>query len=325
MIDGSEIYSGVSIGAVTRAPEHTSANDLLRDAETTMYEAKRLGRGRMVAFTPELRTAADDELQTQMLGRRAVTNREFHLHWQPIFDTQTGEVTACEALLRWRPAGGANVVSAAEFIPFLESSGLIVPVGNQVIEQAFQQYQSWSARADIDGDIPISMNVSARQLESGGVVDALLHALDESGTNPTNLIIEIPEAILGNHTEAIVSDLHRLRAQGVRIAIDDFGGGQASLTALTDFPMDIVKIDRATVGRIVTGQESPLLNAIQHILKSQGLTAIATGVEDQEQLYWLQRREWEWVQGYFLAKPAAADEISKLLVARSVSITQQAA
>ena len=178
IIDGSEIYSGVSIGTVTRALSHKHADDMIRDAEIAMYEAKRLGRNRAVAFRSELGETADEELERQMLGRRAVVNREFHLFWQPMFNTQDGQIAACEALLRWRPAGGLNTLSAAEFIPFLERSGLIIPVGEQVIDEALQQFALWRSRHDRPIDVPVSLNVSERQLESGGVVNSLLASLD---------------------------------------------------------------------------------------------------------------------------------------------------
>ena len=316
-VEGSEIYSGISIGTVSRTADHQRANDLLRDAEIAMYEAKRLGRNRAVAFRSELKVAADNELETQMLGRRAVANREFHLDWQPLFDAQTGAVVSCEALLRWRPAGGLKTLSAAEFIPFLERSGLIIPVGKQVIDEAFQQYAQWKVRQNIPSEVPVSINISGRQLESGGVVDELLASMEDTGIDGSSLIVEIPERVMDKCPDPIRQDLQRLRDNGVRVAIDDFGGGQTSLLSLTDFPMDIVKLHRSATSQIVTYNENPILSSIHGLLKSQQLTTVVTGVESHEQLEWFQRRGWNWVQGFFVAKPAAADTITKLLVAQT--------
>lgn len=316
IVDGSEIYSGISIGTATRTPDHDTPQDFFQNAEIAMYEAKRLGRSRAVAFRPELRASADSELETQMLGRRAVTNREFHLQWQPMFDLQTGAIRACEALLRWRPAGGLNTLSAAEFIPFLERSGLIIPVSEQVIEQAFQQYSLWQGNHEIAGDTPISMNVSPRQLESGDVVASLLTALDNAGIDGSALIVEIPESVVGRASTVMTKDLQRLREQGVRIALEDFGGGQGSLLALDDFPIDIIKLHRSAATQIQRNENTRALTAILDSVKAHDLTLVFTGCESQDQLSWFQHRGCDWVQGYFVAKPAESDGITDLLTAQ---------
>lgn len=313
IIDGSEIYSGVSIGTVTRAFGHASGDDMFRDAEIAMYEAKRLGRNRAVAFYAELGTAANEELERQMLSRRAVVNREFSLFWQPIFDAQTGGVTACEALLRWRPASGRDTLPAAEFIPFLERSGLIVPVGEQVIENAFQQYALWSSRASIPEAVPISMNLSARQLATGNVVESLLRSLDNAGIDGSSLIIEITESVIGDASEELRRDIQRLREVGVKIAIDDFGGGKTSLFSLLDFPMDIVKLHRSATDAVTATDDNPILSAVRGLMDVRGLTAVATGIENQHQLGWFQRQGWDWLQGFFIAKPADAETVTELL------------
>ena len=325
VVEGVDIYSGVSIGLVSRAEEHASADDMLRDAEIAVQEAKRRGRNQTATFTSDLRDAAEEELNTQMLGRRAAANREFHLFWQPMYDTQTGRITACEALMRWRPAGGANTLPAADFIPFLERSGLITPVGQHVIEQAFNQYGIWSGRADIEGAVPISMNVSKRQLESGAVVDSILSALNSTGVPGEGLIVEIPESVLKPNDVPMIKDLQRLREEGVRIALDDFGAGQSSLLAITELPIDIVKIDRTAASRIVPDEEAPVLTAIQDILNKAELMSVVGGVENQGQLNWLMQRGWECVQGYYLAKPSPADDITAKLAAETKSGLRAAA
>lgn len=317
IIDGSEIYSGISIGTVTRTPEHRAPQDLFQHAEIAMYEAKRLGRGRAVNFEPELRANADAELETQMLGRRAAINREFHLQWQPMFDLRTGAVSACEALLRWRPAGGLVTHPAAEFLPFLERSGLIIPVGEQVIQQAFQQGALWRGNHDIAVDTPISMNVSHRQLESGNVVESLVTALDDGGVDGSELIVEIPESVIGRATAAMTKDVQRLRAQGVRIAIEDFGGGHASLLALDGFPIDIVKLHKSAASQIEQDENNRALTAIIDSVKAHELTLVFTGCESQNQLNWFRERGCDWVQGYFVAKPAEPDLVTNQLASRA--------
>lgn len=312
IIDGSEIYSGVSIGTVTRTSDHVAGGEMIRDAEIAMYEAKRLGRNRAVAFRTELGEAANEELERQMLGRRAVANREFSLFWQPIFDAHTGAITACEALLRWRPAGGLTTLPAAEFLPFLERSGLIVPVGEQVIEAAFQQFAQWNSRSDIPA-FPISMNLSGRQLATGEVVDSILSSLQSTGIPGTALIVEINEAVVGSAGEEMQRDLQRLRDEGVRVAVEDFGGGKTSLVSLVTFPLDIVKLHRSATQLITAAGEGPILSAIHDLIVERGLTTVATGIESQHHLSCFQRHGWDWVQGFFIAKPADAADITALL------------
>ena len=317
IIDGSEIFSGISIGIVSRQPDHESANEMFRDAETALHKAKDLGRNRAVVFTPELRAAVDEELNLQMLGRRAVQKREFDLYWQPMFDARTGSIVSCEALLRWRPAGGSVAKPAGEFIPFLERSGLITPVGEQVIQEAFQQHRDWRNNRAIPGNPKISINVSRRQLISGGVVDMILEGLGEYSVPADQLTIEFPESALMDLAPENIADLERLRSAGIRLVLDDFGGGHSSFGALMDLPIEIVKLDRSAAARIVEGEDNPLLDAIQMVLRSKNQVAVVGGVENQMQLEWLRDRGWQWVQGYHLAKPMSADDLTTTLSSRA--------
>jgi|GEM_PF-1499726 len=324
IIDGSEIFSGISIGIVSRQSDHDSATEMFRDAETALHKAKDLGRNRAVVFNPDLRAAVDEELNLQMLGRRAVQKREFHLYWQPMFDARTGSIVSCEALLRWRPAGGSVTKPAGEFIPFLERSGLITPVGEQVFQEAFQQHRDWRNNNSIPGNPKVSINASRRQLVSGGVVDTILNGLTEYAVPADCVTIEFPEAALMDLAPENIADLERLRSAGIRLMLDDFGGGQSSFTALMDLPIEIVKLDRSAAARIVEAEDHPLLDAIQMILKSKGQIAVVGGVENQMQLEWLRERGWQWVQGYHLAKPMSADDLTTMLSSRADRVSKPA-
>lgn len=314
-IDGTEIYGSISIG-LAAISNRTQSSRVLQDAELAVNKAKRSGGNTVVMFTQEHRREADEQLSQQMLVRRAVANREFHLHWQPIFDTQTGQIRGCEALLRWRPAGGSLTLPAADFLPFLERSGLIVQVGKFVIDAACRQHTNWRAMDKVGIPIPIFVNVSHRQFASGTLADDLLSTLQDHSVSPHQLTIEIGDSTTDTATEDIIEDLHRLRTAGVRVAIDNFGVGQTSLASLAELPIDVTKIDRSFVNRIVPGQDDPILDALQSIFRAQNQIPVVQGVENAEQLRWLAERGWECVQGYHLAQPMEADEVTDLLAQR---------
>ena len=314
-INDTEIFGSISIG-LAALTEGTTSDIVLQNAELAVHEAKRSGGDTAVIFTQEHREAADEELSQQMLVRRAVANREFHLHWQPIFDTETGSVLGCEALLRWRPAGGSLTLPAAEFFPFLERSGLIVQVGRFVIDAACKQHASWRAMDKINVPIPIFVNVSNRQFESGTLADDILNTLQDNAVSPHQLTIEIDDVPPGTANSAMVDALKQLRTAGVKVAIDNFGNGNATLASLVELPIDVTKIDRSLVGRIRPGQDEPILDAIQTIVHSQGQVPVVQGVETEEQLTWLRSRGWDCVQGYHLAQPMDVDEITDLIATR---------
>ena len=321
-VNDTEIYGSISIG-LAALTEGTTSDIVLQNAELAVHEAKRSGGDTAVIFTQEHRQAADEELSQQMLVRRAVANREFHLHWQPIFDTKTGAVLGCEALLRWRPAGGSLTMPAAEFLPFLERSGLIVQVGHFVIDAACKQHASWRAMEKINVPIPIFVNVSARQFENGTLADDILTTLQDNAVSPHQLTIEIDDVAPGATNSAMVDSLKQLRTAGVKVAIDNFGNGNATLASLVELPIDVTKIDRSLVGRVRPGQDEPILDAIQTIVHSQGQVPVVQGVETEEQLTWLRERGWDCVQGYHLAQPMDVDEITDLIATRLAARTHQ--
>lgn len=314
-IDGTEIYGSISIG-ISPLSGRTRSSLVIQDAELALHEAKASGGNVAVTSNPEHRAAADEKLSQQMLVRRAVANREFLLHWQPIFDAETGWIQGCEALLRWQPAGGSLTLPAADFFPFLERSGLIVQVGKFVIETACRQHASWLTSDKIGIPVPIFVNVSRRQFASGGIVDDILATLQEFSVNPNQLTVEIDDAHADATNDDFINSLRRLRAAGVQVAIDNFGSGDVTLTSLLDLPVDVTKIDRSLTGRIRPGVDEPILQAIQTIVRSQGQVPVVQGVETKEQLTWLRERGWKCVQGYHMAPPMDADQVGELIAER---------
>lgn len=312
VIDGNQIYGSISIGFAA-LPGRSRSNLVLQDAELALNEAKNRGGGRIIIYSPEHRRAADDQLAQQMLVRRAVSDREFNLHWQPIVHAEGRHTFAFEALLRWRPAGGAQILPAAEFFPFLERSGLIVQLGKFVLEEACRQHIAWREHTTIKTPIPVHVNVSERQFLSGVLATDVIATLEKNGVAPNQLTIEVVESAIAQPSEEMLRDLMRLREAGVKIAIDDFGASQSSMASLATLPIDIAKVDRRLTARIVPGQDEPILDAFASVFHTQGITPIVQGVENEEQLEWLRTRGWNLVQGYHLGAPLDAHDVTPAL------------
>jgi EAL domain-containing protein (putative c-di-GMP-specific phosphodiesterase class I) len=247
--------------------------------------------------------------------QRAVADKEFSLRYQPVLDLGTGEVSGVEALIRWeRPNHG--VVSPADFIPVAEETGLVVPMGAWVLEEACLQLASW--RADRPGaELSMSVNLSARQLQHSDIVEHVDSALRKSGIAPSSLTLEITESVLMDDTEKVLSTLRALKSLGVQLAIDDFGTGYSSLSYLHQFPFDILKIDKAFIGQHGDGRdESPLVRAIVELARTLGLRTVAEGIESREQLDKLQDLRCDLGQGYLFAAPLNAPAAGEYLSSR---------
>jgi diguanylate cyclase (GGDEF)-like protein len=287
-----------------------SASDLLRDADTALYEAKAAGRNCFVSFQPEMHTAVQDRLLLEMDLRDALRLNQYFLMYQPIFNLASGAITGVEALLRWRhPDRG--LVLPSNFIPLLETSGMIVDVGIWVLEQACRQGAEWRS---LGYQLDISVNVSARQLEAGRFVEDLERALQLSRLDPKTLIIEITETAIMRDVEAVIPRLEELKALGIRIAIDDFGTGYSSLASLQRFPVDTIKIDRSFIASMA---DSPGSGAMIHTLvqlgKALGLETLAEGIEESGQYSTLEDECCDSGQGYLVARPMEAGAIPPFL------------
>lgn len=312
MVDRNEIYGSVSIGS-TALTQPSRPRQVRQDAELATNEAHQSGGSRLVVLTAEHRERTRDNLSQQMLVRRAVANREFNLHWQPIVDIQTNMVRGCEGLLRWRPAGGSQVLPAAEFFPFLERSGLIVQVGKLVIESACRQYIAWREHPNVQSPVPVFVNMSAQQFAPSTMAEQLLDTLNKHGVPPAQLVIELEASTLGAANDDMRAQLQELRGRGVRLAVDDFGASECSFETLDRFTIDYAKIDRRILSRMQTEADEPLLDALHTILSTRSIAAVVQGVETEEQLSWLQARGWLMAQGYHLGKPQDGHDLTPLL------------
>lgn len=287
-----------SIGAAVGM--RADADELIRDADVALYAAKAAGKDRVVVFAPEMQTAVQDRLALEMDLRDAIENGELFVLYQPIFDLRSVTAKGAEALVRWRHPN-RGILTPDEFIPMAEESGLIMPLGRFVLDEACRQAAAWRA----DGhDIDVAVNVSARQLENGRFPQDVQLALERHHFPARHLTLEITETTIMRDTDTTAKVLHRLKQLGVRIAIDDFGTGYSSLSYLRNFPIDALKIDRSFITRISqTAESGALIHTLIQLGKVLDIETLAEGIEEQAQLARLQKEQCDSGQGFLFARP----------------------
>jgi diguanylate cyclase (GGDEF)-like protein/PAS domain S-box-containing protein len=308
---GRTMQVSASVGISLYPADGGDADTLLKNADAAMYLAKARGKNNFQFFTPELAQRAAQHFALENDLRRAVDAGQLVLHYQPVFRTADGRLCAMEALLRWQhPQQG--LVSPAEFIPLAEESGLIVPIGRWVMQQACRQLQAWRQA----GLAPpcCAINLSARQFASARLVDDLREALAVQGLEAGALSVEITEGQLMADPAAAEQTLRRLQALGVRVAIDDFGTGYSSLAYLKRFAADTLKLDRGFVhGLPQGGDDLAITEAVLALAQRLRMTVVAEGVETAAQLAVLRGLGCDMVQGYHLGRPVPADQLAALL------------
>ena len=309
-ISGNDVPLAVTASIGVAVGDRSAPEELLRDADIALYRAKAAGKHCSVTFSPSMQEDVDDRRHLEVDLHNALEAGQFFLLYQPTIDLSTGAFTGVEALLRWRhPERG--VVLPDDFIPALELSGMIVPVGRWVLEVACRQGAVWHRQGH---RFTVSVNVSARQLERDQIVDDVHGALSASGFDPGMLILELTETTLMHDVEATVARLELLKAIGVRIAIDDFGTGYSSLAYLRQFPIDVLKIDRSFVSGIADSAESAaLVHTLVQLGKVLGLETIAEGIENNDQRDRLRSEKVDTGQGFLFARPLDAEGVDHLL------------
>ena len=304
-IDGHQIVTDISIGISVAPEDGTEPDVLLKNADMALYGAKDDGRGTYRFFEPEMDTRMRARRDLEMDLRQALACDEFELYYQPLVSLETNEVTAVEALLRWKhPTRG--MVSPADFIPVAEEMGLIVPLGEWVLRTACKEATSWPDH------VKVAVNLSPTQLKHRNLLPMVKAALAETGMRAGKLQLEITENVLMQNTFATLTTLHELRKLGVQIALDDFGTGYSSLSYLRSFPFDKIKIDRSFIQDMSNGAEPlAIVHAVAGLAKCLNMISTAEGVETQQQLETLQAIGCTEMQGYLYSKAKPAHEVAQ--------------
>ncbi|MBY0492135.1 MAG: EAL domain-containing protein [Gemmatimonadaceae bacterium] len=312
-IEGREVFTGASIG-VTVAELGVSLDDLVRDADVAMYVAKGEGRGRVVVFEASMREQVAERLHLEADLRRALEQNDLQVHYQPQFDLRTGEVLGAEALVRWmHPIRG--MIPPSRFVPIAEQAGLMVEMSRFILNAACRDAAGWRQPNGAVADLHVSVNLSGRHLQDPGVVQDVATALTDSGLDPALLTVEITESVMMHNTQAAIGVLRELKGLGITIAIDDFGAGYSSLSYLQQFPIDILKIDKAFVDKLGTADsDEALARAILALGDALGLATVAEGIETMRQVEMLQQLGCLLGQGFLFSRPLAARAFADMLV-----------
>ncbi len=313
LIQGREAVVSASIGIAYNADPDQLDEDLIRNADLAMYQAKKKGPGRYEVYQPAMQARVMRTLDLEVRMRRALEQDEFVLHYQPIVDLADGRIRAVEALLRWfQPDLG--LIPPQQFIPLAEENGLIVPIGRWALREACAQVSAWNAALVTGAPLAVNVNLSARQLQQEDLPDTLAEILGETGLAPESLVLEITESLMLTDADTTMMRLAKVKALNVGLALDDFGTGYSSLAYLRRFPIDIIKIDKSFVAGIGRGSEhSTLTRAIVQLGQTLQLVTVAEGIENAEQMLELRNAGCVMGQGYHFAKPLDRRSMANLL------------
>ena len=311
IVESSEVVITASIGVATSPDDGKNVDTLLRSAEAAMYEAKRIGRNTIVSYTREFHKRAQRRLLLETRLHRALENNEFSLHYQPQIDATTGKIMGIEALLRWNPSD-IPPVSPTEFIPILEETSLIVPVGTWVLYDACRQAVAWK-KAGLP-DLRISINISAVQFQRGDLDEIVRQVLSETGLSPSLLCLELTEGMLMADTRYTLRNLEELRRLGISLSLDDFGTGYSSLAYLSRLPVQELKVDQSFIKRLnQTDTNTAVVNTIIAMAQELGLEVVAEGVETETQQQHLVSRGCTIIQGFLYSEPLPAEQFVRFV------------
>jgi diguanylate cyclase (GGDEF)-like protein/PAS domain S-box-containing protein len=313
-IDGGQLIIAASIGIAHNGDGTPDADELIRNADIAMYDAKRQGGARCAMFDRSMHERVISRVAREAELRQAIEQRSIRTFFQPVVNLDSGVIRGFEALARWPE--GEDQVPPSEFIPIAEEAGLIGPLGNLILTSACRTLRQWREQGLVEPDVTISVNVSPRQLTDPTLVDEVSAALADAELPPANLVLEITESTLIESPELISVLLRDLLALGVGIQLDDFGTGYSSLTVLHHFPGDTLKIDRSFVTTLTDREESHvIIRSIIGLAHNLGLAVIAEGIEHHPQIRALTDLGCEYGQGFCFARPLPGDEMERVLSA----------
>ncbi|MBD2502070.1 EAL domain-containing protein [Anabaena azotica FACHB-119] len=317
-LDGQEVFTSASIGiALSSTVNYDHPEQLLRDADTAMYRAKALGKSRYALFNRDMYANALLRLQLEADLRRALERQEFKVYYQPIISLMSGDIVGFEALLRWQhPERG--LLNAVDFIALAEETGLIVDIGYWVLYEACRQMQSWQINYPQRSFMRMSVNLCAKQFSQPNLIEQIRQILQSTGLDANCLGLEITEGVIVENADEATATLLKLRELGIEILIDDFGTGYSSLGRLYSFPVNVLKIDRSFVNPLASDRRNQeIIEIIVTLANKLGMSAIAEGVETQEQVTILSKLGCKSVQGYFFSHPLPSLEAAALIAASS--------
>lgn len=316
VLNGQAYEVGCSVGTAVYPRDGTTPGSLIQHADFAMYKAKEDGRGVLRIYEPKLDARHADRLNLEVALRQALARKEFVLHYQPKCNTASGRVCGAEALVRWHhPERG--LVPPLQFIELAEQTGVIVPLGEWVLEEACRE--SHRLREAGLSDFAIAVNVSAIQFKQANFMAMIRRILAETGLSTAGLSLEITESVMMSDPETFTATLRDLKALGVKVALDDFGTGYSSLSYLKRFPIDQVKIDRAFVRDITSdAADAAISSAIIAMAHSLDMSVVAEGVENAEQVAYLRGRGCDELQGYYLSRPLAAAAFQQWLASQQM-------
>ncbi|MCY0853545.1 putative bifunctional diguanylate cyclase/phosphodiesterase [Cupriavidus sp. D39] len=311
LLEPHEVFVTPSIGVTIYPEGHVDKARLLEGADVAMYQAKENGRNNFQYYSADMNEAAYERLRTETSLRRALERNEFMLYYQPQMDLQTGAIVGVEALMRWQHPERGRVLPA-EFIPILEETGLIIPVGEWVLETACTHFKAW-----LDAGIAprrLAVNLSLRQFRHRNLVGTIAGILERTGLSGRHLELEVSESTVMANVQLTVAILERLKVLGIQIAIDDFGTGSSSLSHLKSLPIDTVKIGHPFVLDIPHSRDDAAITAaIISLAQSMRLTSVAEGVETEDQASFLRQQHCDQMQGYLFEKPLPLEAMAEML------------
>jgi len=313
-IDTYELFVSASIGISIYPADANETELLMKNADTAMYRAKEQGGNNFQFYTPSMNARALERFTLENLLQHALERDQFELVYQPQMNLGTGQIVGAESLLRWRTEKG-KLISPKEFIPLLEETGLIIPVGAWVLQQACKQNSAWQ----VAGQLPlrIAVNLSARQFGQPDLVDQVLSCLATTGLQARHLELEITESIMMDIEQGKPGMLEMFKKAGLQLAVDDFGTGYSSLSYLKQLPVDTIKIDQSFVRNMASDEEdAAIVKTIINLAHDLKRKVIAEGVETPEQLALLRTLGCDEIQGYLLSQPLSAEALSTWLEQR---------
>ena len=303
----------VSTGIVVSASGQVERETILRNADTAMYRAKEMNGDCYQLFDPQMQEQVQRRLDMKLSLQQAIEQEEFVLHYQPIVELNTGALSGFEVLVRWQhPEHG--LIPPLKFIALCEETGLIIPIGKWVLEQACCQLRAWQEQFALPRPLSVHVNLSVKQLTCGDIAEQINHILSQTYLDPSCLNLEITESMLMDYSDSAILTLRQLKALGISLSLDDFGTGYSCLSYLHQFPLDILKIDGSFVNRIQQDSDSTkIVQTIVWLAQHLGLATVAEGIETSEQLSYLRDIGCQYGQGYLFSKPLTRESAEQLI------------